>query len=347
MKVLITGAAGFIGFHLAKRLLHEGCEVIGIDDHNDYYDPALKAARETQLLQQSRYLSVRGKIETPGLLQDLFATHRPSIVVHLAAQAGVRHSITHPEAYLSSNILGSYHLLEAARAYPPRHMLMASSSSVYGGNSKMPFRETDKADLPLSLYGATKKSGEMMAHAYSGLFNLPITMFRFFTVYGPWGRPDMAPHLFTKALFEQRPIRLFNHGHMMRDFTYIDDLIAAILALLDVVPPAPGTGSVAEWDSLSPMAPWRVVNIGNGSPVALLRFVRALERASGQEARFDLMPMQAGDVEATWADTSLLTRLTGSHRQTDIEGGAQSFIEWFRGYYQIGRENYPRLHKTG
>lgn len=346
MTILVTGAAGFIGYHLAQRLLQQGCAVIGIDDHNDYYDPALKAAREARLIRHPGYRPVRGKIETPGLLHDLFAAHRPRIVVHLAAQAGVRHSITHPEAYLSSNLTGSFHLLEAARAFPPRHMLMASSSSVYGGNTKIPFRETDKADLPLSFYGATKKSSEMMAHAYAGLFDLPITMFRFFTVYGPWGRPDMAPHLFTSALFEGRPIRLFNHGRMMRDFTYVDDLVAAILALLDVVPPRPGNGPVPDHDSLSPTAPWRVVNIGNGNPVDLMRFIRALEQASGHDARFDLLPMQPGDVEATWADTSLLVHLTGLRPRTEVEDGARRFVDWFRDYYGFAEADRPGLQKA-
>lgn len=335
MKVLVTGAAGFIGFHLAQLLLREGCEVIGIDDHNDYYDPALKAAREAQLLRHPRYRRTIGKIETPGLLHDLFATHRPDIVVHLAAQAGVRHSIDHPEAYLSSNLVGSHQVLEAARAHPPRHLLMASSSSVYGGNRRMPYRETDKTDLPLSFYGATKKSTEVMAHAYADLFGLPITMFRFFTVYGPWGRPDMAPHLFTSALFEDRPIRLFNHGRMMRDFTYVGDLVSAIRALMDMVPAHSGE-AVAEIDSLSPTAPWRVVNIGNGCPVALMTFVRALERATGCEARFEMLPMQAGDVEATWADTSLLTHLVGSRRRTGMGLGTQLYVDWFRDYHGLG-----------
>lgn len=344
MRVLITGAAGFIGATLARLLLREGCEVVGVDDHNAYYDPALKAAREAQLLASPNYLSIRAKIETPGLLRDLFAANKPDVVVHLAAQAGVRHSITHPETYLASNLQGSYELLEAARAHPPRHMLMASSSSVYGGNAQMPYRETDKTDLPLSFYAATKKSNEMMAHSYAGLFALPITMFRFFTVYGPWGRPDMAPHLFTSALFEGRAIKLFNHGHMMRDFTFVDDLVASIRALMDAVPPAPNAasrGPAAEFDSLSPCAPWRVVNIGNGQPVPLMGFVRALEAASGREARFEMLPMQPGDVEATWADTTLLGHLTGTVKRTDIREGAARYVGWFRDYYAQDKSKAP------
>ncbi|WP_207102941.1 NAD-dependent epimerase/dehydratase family protein [Paracoccus shandongensis] len=332
MTVLITGAAGFIGFHLARRLLAEGVPVIGIDDHNPYYDPALKAAREARLIADPHYLPLRGGIETPGLLAGIMAAHRPRVVVHLAAQAGVRHSIDAPGAYASANLAGTFQLLEAARACPPEHLVMASSSSVYGGG-RMPHRETDRTDQPLSFYAATKKATEAMAHSYAALYGLPVTMLRFFTVYGPWGRPDMAPFLFTSALFGNRPIPLFNHGRMRRDFTYVDDLVGAIRALMDVVPRHPAIPVAG--DSLSPVAPWRVVNIGNGEPVALTDFIAALEAAAGRRARLRMLPMQPGDVEATWADTGLLRRLIGPRPRTPLAIGLQRHVDWFRGYYPV------------
>ena len=336
MKVLITGAAGFIGFHLSRLLLDEEAEVIGVDSHNDYYDPALKAAREALLIARPGYLPVRGRIEQPGLLDDLFRAHRPDIVVHLAAQAGVRHSIDNPRAYAEANLDGSFEVLEAARKYPPRHLLMASSSSVYGANQRMPYRETDPVDHPLSFYAATKKANEAMAHAHAHIHGLPITMFRFFTVYGPWGRPDMAPHLFTKALFEGQPIQVFNHGRMRRDFTYVGDLVQGIRRLIDT-PPARGGQAVYAGDSLSPVAPWRVVNIGNGQPVELMDFIAALENAARRRARLKMLPMQPGDVPATWADTSLLHALTGKVPQTAIADGTAAYVAWFRDYYHAGR----------
>lgn len=335
MSVLITGSAGFIGFHLARRLLDEGTCVIGVDDHNPYYDPALKAAREAQLLASAHYVPVRGGIETPGLMSDLMQRHRPSVLVHLAAQAGVRHSIEAPGNYVAANLVGTFQVLEAARAFPPDHLLIASSSSVYGGSGGLPCRETDCTDMPLSFYAATKKACEAMAHSYAALYALPITMLRFFTVYGPWGRPDMAPFLFTSALFGDRPIPLFNHGRLRRDFTYIDDLVEAVRALIEVVPrhptaPVPG-------DSLSPVAPWRVVNIGQGQPIALIDFIEALQQAAGRSARLDLLPMQPGDVEATWADTSLLQRLIGSRKQTPLALGMQRYVGWFASHYPEAR----------
>lgn len=325
---LVTGAAGFIGFHLSRLLLDQGWRVVGLDSHNDYYDPALKAAREAQLT--GDYRSVRGLVETPGLLAGLMAEERPDAVIHLAAQAGVRHSIDNPKAYVQANLLGSFELLEAARANPPAHLLMASSSSVYGANGEMPYREVDKADTQLSFYGATKKSNEVMAHSYAHLFSLPVTMFRFFTVYGPWGRPDMAPHLFTDAILAERPIKVFNHGDMRRDFTYVTDLARGIAALIDK---PPGGERVGEFDSLSPVAPYRVVNIGNGSPVALLDFIGAIEAAVGHEAIKELLPIQPGDVPATWADTTLLRALTGFAPQTSVSDGVARYVTWFREYY--------------
>ena len=337
MRVLVTGAAGFIGSHLSGLLLDEGHEVIGLDSHNDYYDPSLKAAREARLTARPGYQAVRGKVEEPGLLMDLFATHKPDAVVHLAGQAGVRYSIDNPRAYVEANLLGSFELLEAARAHPPKHLLMASTSSVYGANTKMPYRETDKADTQMSFYAATKKSNEAMAHSYAHLFGIPTTMFRFFTVYGPWGRPDMAPYLFTSAIMDGRPIKVFNHGNMRRDFTYVTDLVRAIRLLIDAAPMRPESpDQIEEGDSLSPVAPWRVVNIGNGDSVPLLDFIAAIEGASNRQAIKQMLPMQPGDVPATWADTALLRRLTGYAPQTSVRDGAKAYVDWYREYYGVG-----------
>lgn len=331
MTVLVTGAAGFIGFHLSKLLLAGGRRVVGVDSHNDYYDPALKAAREAQLIGHPNYRSIRGKVEESGLLMNVFAQEKPQVVVHLAAQAGVRYSIENPRAYVEANLLGTFELLEAARAYQPAHLLLASTSSAYGANTEMPYRETDKADHQMSFYAATKKSNESMAHSYSHLFGLPVTMFRFFTVYGPWGRPDMAPYLFTSAIFEGRPIKVFNHGDMRRDFTFVTDLVRAIRLLMDAIPQ---TGQPVSNDSLSPVAPFRVVNIGNGAPVELLDFIAAIETASGIRAQKDMQPMQPGDVPATWADTDLLRALTGYAPQTSVQDGMAQYVDWFRSYYR-------------
>lgn len=331
MRALVTGSAGFIGYHLAQALLSEGAEVIGLDAHDPYYDPALKAAREARLAEMPGFTAVRGRVEDPGLLSDLFARLRPDVVVHLAAQAGVRHSIDNPRAYLQSNIIGTFELLEAARAHPPRHLLLASTSSAYGANREMPYRETDRADHQMSFYAASKKSTEAMAHSYAHLFGLPVTMFRFFTVYGPWGRPDMAPYLFTSAILKGQPIKVFNHGRMQRDFTYVADLVRAIRLLMDAVP---GNTPVGPEDSLSPVAPHRVVNIGNGAPVELLDFIAAIEAATGREAIRELLPMQPGDVPATWADTTLLRRLTGYAPQTRVAEGVAHYVDWFRDYYR-------------
>lgn len=325
---LVTGAAGFIGYHCCQMLLDAGYRVVGLDCLSDYYDVALKRARLKLL--KGDFHFVEGAVETPQLLQDLFQQHRFDVVIHLAAQAGVRYSIDNPRAYLDSNISGTFELLEAARAYPPAHMLLASSSSAYGANTQMPYGETAASDHPLSFYAATKKAGEAMAHSYAHLYGLPITMFRFFTVYGPWGRPDMALFKFTKAILAGQPIDVYNHGDMKRDFTYIDDLVAAIKALIGAVP----SGAIGAHDSLSPVAPWRIVNLGNSKPVQLTEFIAAIEAATGKQAIQNLLPMQAGDLPATWADTTLLETLTGAQQHTDLSLGVARFVDWYRSYYQ-------------
>jgi len=333
---LVTGSAGFIGYFTCRRLLADGLRVIGVDSLSDYYDPELKRRRQEGLLQNAGFAAINEPIETPGLQARIFADEQPDIVIHLAAQAGVRHSIDHPRSYLESNLVGTFELLEAARAHPPQHMLLASTSSAYGANSEMPYRETMKADHPLSFYAATKKATEAMAHSYAHLFDLPVTMFRFFTVYGPWGRPDMALFKFTKAMLEGASIDVYNHGEMMRDFTYVEDLVEAVRRLVDAPPVRPqGPENIAEGDSLSPVAPWRVVNIGNSQPVQLDDMIGAIEDALGIKAKRNLMPMQPGDVPATWADAELLRTLTGYVPQTDIREGVQRFVAWYRDYYGV------------
>jgi UDP-glucuronate 4-epimerase len=332
---LVTGAAGFIGSFVCQKLLDEGWRVIGLDAMSDYYDVALKERREEALLVSENYRSVHDKVETPGLLMGLFEEEHPDVVIHLAAQAGVRYSIENPRSYLESNIIGTFELLEAARAYPPKHMLLASTSSAYGANTEMPYREVVKADHQMSFYAATKKSTESMAHSYAHLFDLPVTMFRFFTVYGPWGRPDMALFKFTKAILEGKPIDVYNFGDMKRDFTYVEDLVHAIRLLIDAVPVRPDDGVVPEGDSLSPVAPYRVVNIGNSDAVQLTDFIAAIEDATGRIAERNLMEMQPGDVPATWADASLLKTLTGYAPKTAVPEGVANFVRWYRQYYGV------------
>lgn len=328
---LVTGSAGFIGFHLARRLLRDGWRVAGIDALTDYYDPALKRRRLELLEAEPGYAHLTDRIEAPGVLADLMAKHRPEAVLHLAAQAGVRHSIEAPRSYLESNIAGTFELLESARAHPPAHLLIASTSSVYGANEKMPYAECDRADHQMSFYAASKKATEAMAHSYAHLYGLPVTLFRFFTVYGPWGRPDMALFRFVSAMLEGRAIDVYNRGEMMRDFTYIDDLVEGVVRLIDAVP---ATERACAGDSLSPVAPWRVVNIGNAQPVKLGDFVAAIEAALGMEAEKRLLPMQPGDVPATWADTTLLTALTGHRPGTPLEEGVRSFVDWYLSEYR-------------
>ena len=335
-KALVTGSSGFIGFHLCTRLLAEGWEVVGVDAMTDYYDVRIKERRQAMLMQNARFRVVNDRIEAPGLLHGLMEEVRPDAVVHLAAQAGVRYSIDNPESYVEANLIGTFRLLEAIRAFPPAHSLMASTSSVYGANTDMPFAETQKADTPMSFYAATKKANEAMAHSYAHLYGLPVTMFRFFTVYGPWGRPDMALFKFTKAILEDRPIDVYNHGDMSRDFTYVADLVSGIVGLIDAVPVRPATpDAVPEGDSLSPVAPFRVVNIGNSNSVRLTEFIEAIETATGRRAERNYMDMQPGDVPATWADASLLQSLTGYRPQTSVQDGVARFVEWYREYFGV------------
>jgi len=328
MRFLITGAAGFIGFHLSRRLLAQGFDVDGFDGMTPYYDVKLKQARWAELERFSRF---RGRI---AMLEDFaalaaFADPKPDVVVHLAAQAGVRYSLENPRAYVDANLVGAFNVLEVARGVG--HLLIASTSSVYGANAAMPFRETDRTDHPLTLYAATKKAGEDMAHAYAHLWKTPTTAFRFFTVYGPWGRPDMALFKFVAATLRGEPVEVYGHGEMKRDFTYIDDLVEAVVRLIGE-PPRQGE-PVGEMDSLSPAAPYRVVNIGGGRPVGLLPFIAAIERALGCGIEKRMRPMQQGDVPATWAAPDLLQALTGYVPATDVDAGVRAFVEWYRGFY--------------
>jgi UDP-glucuronate 4-epimerase len=334
--VLVTGSAGFIGLHVARRLLAAGHRVIGFDALTDYYDPALKRARHALLEAEAGFRPVIARLEDPGALDGLFAAERPGLVIHLAAQAGVRHALEDPASYVRSNVEGTFALLEAARQHPPAHLMLASTSSVYGANPSRPFRETDRADWPLSFYAATKKATEAMAHAYAHLHGLPTTMFRFFTVYGPWGRPDMALFRFTEAILAGRPIEVYNHGGMARDFTYVDDLVSGILHLADLPPERPDNPrAIAPGDSLSPAAPFRVVNIGAGQPVKLMDFIAALESALGIVADKRFLPMQPGDMAETWADAGLLADLAGPLPATPVATGVRAFVAWYRDFYKI------------
>lgn len=334
MRVYITGAAGFIGFHLARLLLDEGHHVRGHDGMTAYYDLDLKNGRLNLLKQAPGFAFHQGMLEdAPDLAADIGA-FRPDVIVHLGAQAGVRYSLEAPRSYLSSNIEGTFNVLEAARDVGVKHLLIASTSSVFGANTAMPYRETDKADTQVSLYAATKKATESLSHSWSHLYNVPVTAFRFFTVYGPWGRPDMAPWKFTAAILKGEPIDVYGQGGMFRDFTYVSDLVRAIRLLIDAAPVRPEgpEGPVEEGDSLSPVAPWRVVNIGNGEKVSLADFIAAIEAAAGKTAKKRMMDMQPGDVRATWADTTLLKRLTGYAPRTGIREGMARFVAWYRGY---------------
>lgn len=332
-RILITGTAGFIGFHLAKLLLAEGFRVHGYDGMTDYYDVRLKQRRHAMLLHDPNFSMNEGMLEDQALFDRIADDFAPEVIVHLAAQAGVRYSLENPRAYLDSNVIGTFNVMEAARRLEVKHLLMASTSSVYGANEDMPFIETEKADTQLTIYAATKKATESMGHAYAHLWDLPTTMFRFFTVYGTWGRPDLALYKFVDAIIDDRPIDIYNHGDMYRDFTYVDDLVRAIRLLIDAVPERPVDGIVPEGDSLSPVAPYRIVNIGNSDKVRLLDFIDAIEDCLGKKAIRNYMCMQTGDVPATWANADLLQSLTGYRPQTDFRDGIALFVAWFREYY--------------
>ena len=331
-KVLITGTAGFIGYHLAELLLAEGFLVHGFDAMTDYYDVTLKQARLARLQRSNAFSATTARLEDMEALSRVATEFRPEVIVHLAAQAGVRYSLENPRSYVDTNVTGTFNVLEVARELGVKHLVFASTSSVYGGNTKMPFEETDKADQPLTIYAATKKAGAALAHSYAHLWGVPMTGVRFFTVYGPWGRPDMALFKFTRAILDGEPIDIYNGGDMYRDFTYVEDLVRAIRLLIDAVP-VKGE-PIAANDSLSDVAPFRVVNIGNNDKVKLLDFIEALEQAIGIPARRNFMEMQKGDVFATWADTSLLRALTGFSPATDYRTGVKRFVDWYRGYYQ-------------
>ena len=332
MKVLVTGAAGFIGMHVALKLLQRGDEVVGLDNLNDYYDPALKQARLRQLQPFAHFTFVRGDIADPDVVSSVFDQHQPQRVIHLAAQAGVRYSIKHPQAYIQSNLVGFGHILECCRHHAVEHLVYASSSSVYGANTQHPFSVHDPVDHPVSLYAATKKANELMAHSYSHLYGLPTTGLRYFTVYGPWGRPDMAPWLFTSAILEGRSIDIFNHGKMQRDFTYIDDITEGTVRVLDrPATPNPSYNPNVP-DPSSSQAPFKVYNIGNNQPVELMTFISTIEEALGQTARKNFLPMQPGDVLATCARIDELQQATGFAPRTPLNQGIAQWVAWYRHY---------------
>ena len=333
-RVLVTGTAGFIGFHLARLLLNEGFRVHGFDGMTDYYDVSLKARRHQMLMQNPGFSKTEAMLEDAAAFDDMADEIKHDIIVHLAAQAGVRCSLENPRAYIDANVVGTFNVMEAARRHEVDHLLMASTSSAYGANTDMPYIETMKADTQMTIYAATKKATEAMGHSYAHLWNLPTTMFRFFTVYGPWGRPDMALFKFVDATLDGKPIDVYNHGEMYRDFTYIDDLVRGIRLLIDAVPERPESADqIEDGDSLSPVAPYRIVNIGNSTSVRLLDFVDAIEEALGVPVTRNFMEMQKGDVPATWADAELLKKLTGYKPSTNVKDGITEFVAWFRDYY--------------
>jgi UDP-glucuronate 4-epimerase len=337
MRFLITGTAGFIGFHLAKRLLDDGHFVVGYDAMTEYYDVRLKEARHAILSRSNGFSSVIARLEDEAALEAAAARAEPEVIVHLAAQAGVRYSIENPRAYVDANLVGTFNVLELAKALKVKHLLMASTSSVYGANERMPFSENDKADWPMTLYAATKKATEGMAHSHAHLFGVPTTMFRFFTVYGPWGRPDMALYKFVDAIEKGQPIDIYGEGRMKRDFTYVDDLVEAIVRLIPRTPKVGEPVAPAGLDSLSPVAPWRVVNIAGGTSVGLMDYIEAIEQALGKTALKRLLPMQPGDVHETHADPSLLVALTGYKPTTQVRDGVKAFVDWYTGSWRLLR----------
>jgi len=334
MKYLVTGAAGFIGFHVSERLLQAGHQVVGIDNLNDYYDVNLKQAR-LDLLQKPGFSFHKIDLADRTAMASLFADEKFDRVIHLAAQAGVRYSLENPHAYADANLIGHLNVLEGCRHNKVQHLLYASSSSVYGLNRKMPFSTEDSVDHPVSLYAATKKANELMSHTYAHLYGLPTTGLRFFTVYGPWGRPDMALFKFTKAMLEGKSIDVYNYGKMKRDFTYIDDIAEAIIRLQDVIPQADANWTVETGSAASSSAPYRVYNIGNSSPVELMDYITALEEALGTEAEKNMMPVQPGDVLETSADTQPLQDVTGFKPETTVKDGVKNFVDWYRGFYNV------------
>jgi len=332
---LLTGAAGFIGYHLAERLLKAGDTVVGFDNVNDYYDPALKRGRLAQLAVHKGFRFIEGDLADRAAVEALFAAHRFDGVVHLAAQAGVRYSLTNPHSYTSSNLVGFTHILEGCRHAQITHLVFASSSSVYGANAKQPFSESDGVDHPLSLYAASKKANELMAHTYASLYGLPVTGLRFFTVYGPWGRPDMSPFLFVSRILRGEPIQVFNHGHHRRDFTYVDDIVEGIVRVLALPPKANPAWDALHPDAATSAAPYAIYNIGNGNPENLIDYIHAIEAACGKKAVMEMLPLQPGDVADTYADTRRLRAATGYAPSTPMPEGIRRFVNWYRSYYDI------------
>ena len=335
MKILVTGAAGFIGAALSHRLLDRGDDVIGLDNLNDYYDVRLKEARLTRLQAKKGFTFVRASLEDRAAIEDLFRTHKPQRVVNLAAQAGVRYSLENPQAYIDSNIVGFTNILEGCRHHGVEHLVYASSSSVYGANTRMPFSVHHNVDHPVSLYAASKKANELMAHTYSHLFSIPTTGLRFFTVYGPWGRPDMALFMFTKAILAGKPIDVFNYGRHRRDFTYIDDIVEGVIRTLDHVAQPDPAWSGDDPDSATSTAPYRLYNIGSNHPVELLRYIEVLEDCLGRKAEKNLLPLQPGDVPDTYADVDALVQDVGYRPSTPVEEGVKRFVDWYRDFYKV------------
>ena len=347
MRVLVTGSAGFIGFHVAERLLARGDEVIGLDNLNAYYDPSLKQARLARLAAHAGFRFERIDLADRAAMEALFARSRIERVVHLGAQAGVRYSIDNPHAYADSNLTGTLHVLEGCRHHGVAHLVYASTSSVYGANTKMPFSVHQNVDHPLSFYAATKKANELMAHAYASLYGLPVTGLRFFTVYGPWGRPDMALFLFTRNILAGKPIDVFNYGHHRRDFTYIDDIVGGVVAALDHIAALDPRWDGDRPDPATSRAPYRIYNIGNNRPVDLGHYIEVLERCLGRKAERNLLPMQAGDVPDTWADAEDLVRDVGYRPSTSVEEGIAKFVAWYLEYYRDGGPPDPRVTNLG
>ncbi len=335
MKVLITGAAGFIGSNLSRRLLARGDQVIGIDNLNDYYDVSLKQARLEPLLKHENFTDVRAGIEDRAAMEGVFQQYRPDAVINLAAQAGVRYSLKNPHAYIDTNLVGFANILEGCRHQQVKHLVFASSSSVYGANTNYPFSVHNNVDHPVSLYAASKKSNELMAHTYSHLFGLPVTGLRFFTVYGPWGRPDMALFMFTRNILEDRPIDVFNYGDHKRDFTYIDDIVEGVIRVLDRIPQPDPDWSGERPDPASSNCPYRLYNIGNNNPVELMHYIEVLEDCLGKKAKKNMLPLQPGDVPYTYADVTDLVRDVDYKPATPVETGIRNFVDWYRDYYQV------------